>query len=183
MSMNVQEFFHDLEKQMKDTYWKKFFKIFMYSFIWGNIVIFLFLAFILRGNFEPPKETPNLFVGMGAVVVSSFLVVSLIQAYLTTRDRVIRGLNIHKDFENINLYDALTYLVKKENPELTDEQLKVMVQQYYEKYRLKEIEKLTLITSDEEKMKKSEGDKLKVSESYFAKEKQINVKELIWKYY
>lgn len=57
--MNVQEFFHDLEKQMKDTYWKKFFKIFMYSFIWGNIVIFLFLAFILRGNFEPPTEPPS----------------------------------------------------------------------------------------------------------------------------
>lgn len=181
--MTVQEFFHDLEKQMKDTYWKKFFKVFMYSFIFGNIVVFLFLAFILRGNFEPPKETPNLFVGMGAVVVFSFLLVSLIQAYLTTRDRVISGLKINKEFESINLYDALTYLVKKDEPELTDEQLSVMVQQYYEKYRLKELEKLTVITSDEEKMKKSEDEKLKVSESYFAKEKQIKVKELIWKYY
>ena len=25
--MTVQEFFHDLEKKMNDTYWKKFFKV------------------------------------------------------------------------------------------------------------------------------------------------------------
>lgn len=182
--MTVAEFFKDIEKQIKDKYWKMFFKTFILFFIFLiTAVCFILYLMLNKITIEAPPNNPHLFEKLTGLLIFMAFLFSLIYTTSVNRQNVIRSLKIPENFKQINLYESFEYFTKKENPTLNDNEVAMIVEQLYEEYRLKELQYLTKITSNINEKNASDNEKEECNKQFLQKTKTLFSKSLIYKYY